>query len=43
MTRDEWLGVLQEFLEDRIVDAPDETCGTLARNLWDMIAEIDES
>jgi hypothetical protein len=40
--RDDWLGLLQEFLEDRIRDAPDEICETLARNLWQLTAELDD-
>lgn len=41
MTRDEWLGWIQEFIEERIKDAPDETCRTIARNLWDETANLD--
>lgn len=39
MTRDDWLWQLWQFLEARIADAPDDTCRTLARNLWDNTAE----
>jgi hypothetical protein len=38
--RDDWLGWIQQFLEERIDDAPDETCKTFAKNLWDMTAEF---
>ena len=40
MSRDEWMGWIQEFLESRIADAPDESCRVLARNLWDHTAEF---
>jgi hypothetical protein len=39
MTRDEWWGRLQSLLEAAIDSAPDETCRTWARNLWDQTAE----
>lgn len=39
MTRDEWLGLIQEFLEARMKDAPDDTCRVFATNLWDATAE----
>jgi hypothetical protein len=31
----DWFGMVLEFLEYRIKDAPDETCRALARNLWE--------
>jgi hypothetical protein len=40
MTRDEWVGWMQRFLEDRIMDAPDKVCLALAHKLWDMIADM---
>lgn len=40
MDRDEWLGWLQEFLEDRIKDAPDETCKVLVENMWEETANL---
>ena len=39
MSRDDWLGWIQTFLEERIDDAPDESCKIFARQLWDMTAE----
>lgn len=41
MTRDEWFGRIQTFLEDRIKDAPDEACAAFASELWDKTAEDD--
>ncbi|MDE2469712.1 MAG: hypothetical protein KGL35_13490 [Bradyrhizobium sp.] len=39
MTRDEWLGWIQDFLEDRMTDAPDNSCKALAERLWQETAE----
>ena len=39
MTRDEWLGWIQDFLEARMGDAPDETCRIFAEKLWQETAE----
>jgi len=36
--RDDWFGLIQSFLEERMEDAPDETCRTMARDFWDQIA-----
>ena len=41
MTRDEWFGWIQDFLEARMKDAPDESCKTFAENLWQETAEAD--
>lgn len=41
MTRDEWFGWIQEFLEARMKDAPDESCKMFAENLWQETAEAD--
>lgn len=30
MTADEWLGMVQAFIEERIKDAPDEVCRSFA-------------
>lgn len=38
--REEWFGEIQEFLEARMADAPDETCRTFASNLWNQTAEF---
>jgi hypothetical protein len=42
MTRDDWIGWIQQFLEERLADAPDETCKILANDLWEMTAELDD-
>lgn len=39
MTREEWLGRIQDFLEQRMLDAPDATCKVLAETLWQHTAE----
>jgi len=41
LTRDEWLGLIQDFLEARMEDAPDQSCKTFAGNLWQDAAEVD--
>jgi len=41
MTRDEWIGLIQDFLEERMKDAPDKSCHELAGNLWLDLAEAD--
>jgi hypothetical protein len=38
--REEWLGEIQEFLEARMADAPDETCRILASDMWHITAEF---
>jgi hypothetical protein len=38
--REAWFGMIQEYLECRIQDAPDETCRTFARNLWNQTAQF---
>lgn len=43
MTRDEWLGSIQDFLEARMKDAPDQSCKTFAENLWQETAEAELS
>jgi hypothetical protein len=40
MTRDEWFGQLQDFLEWRMKDAPDETCKTFAERMWQETADF---
>lgn len=40
--REAWIGEIQEFIEERIKDAPDASCRVLADNLWDQTAEFDE-
>ncbi len=40
--RDDWIGWIQQFLEERIDDAPDETCRTLANNLWEQTTEFED-
>ncbi len=42
LVREEWIGEIQEFLEARMADAPDETCRTLASNLWQQTAELED-
>ena len=41
MNVDEWMGWIQDFLEARINDAPDERCKEFAQNLWDLTADAD--
>lgn len=38
--REDWFGRIQQFLEERIADAPDETCRAVARNLWQETADF---
>lgn len=40
--REEWFGWIQEFLEARMNDAPDETCRAFAEKLWQETAEWDD-
>ena len=40
IAREHWFGAIQTFLEQMIEAAPDETCRTFARNLWDETAEF---
>ena len=42
MSRDEWMGMIQTFLEERIKDAPDDACKTFAEDLWAETADWDE-
>jgi hypothetical protein len=42
MSREEWIGWIQEFLEERIEDAPDETCKIFASDLWQQTAELED-
>lgn len=42
MTRDEWFGWLQTFLEARMQDAPDETCKLFAERMWQETADFDD-
>ena len=37
--RDDWLGEIQRFLEQRHDDAPDAVCKEFASELWAMSAE----
>jgi hypothetical protein len=39
-SREDWFGLIQQFLEERIADAPDETCRAVARNLWQETADF---
>lgn len=38
--REDWFGWIQQFLEERIADAPDETCRAVAQNLWQETADF---
>ena len=38
--RERWFGEIQIFLERMAEAAPDETCRTFGRNLWDQTAEF---
>lgn len=38
---EQWIGEIQLYLEERIEDAPTESCAVFVRNLWDETAEFD--
>ena len=40
MNRANWLHMLEEFLEARREDAPDEACELLAKDLWETTREF---
>ena len=42
MDRDEWMGMIQTFLEERIKDAPDDACKQFAEDMWQETAEFPE-
>lgn len=42
MDRDEWCGWFQTFAEERMKDAPDETCRAIAEQVFQLLAEMEE-
>jgi hypothetical protein len=40
MTREEWLGKFQVFVEQSMADAPDEDCRALAEAILDEITRL---
>jgi len=43
MSRDEWLGTIQIFLEERMRDAPDEQCRALAEAMFEETANMPDN
>lgn len=42
MTPDEWYGILQDFLEDHMDEAPDEKCKAFVQELLQMTYEVED-